>query len=145
MDDSDRVLLWIHQSNLLWSRLQTISAIQVGVFTGWYFLRGSELWLANCLLGFAIALLILFIFVMRRDIQYMDGFGATIIDALPSKPVLRGRVSAYILLSVLGLANLLLLILSPQGPSKPETLKSPKENLPQSIAPPQPLPPNPIP
>ena len=115
------VQIWIHQSNLLWSRLQTISAIQVGAFTGWYFLRGKDLWLANSLLILTILLLILFVPIFYRDIYYLKKF--RIEDEKKKtgvKRFIRGRYAPYALLIILGISNLLLLFLAPQSQeSKP--------------------------
>ena len=125
MSDTN-TLLWIHQSNLLWSRLQTISAIQVGAFTGWYFLREKNICMANGLLGLAIILIICVGFLMYRDARYMDHFGSTILPESIRNAYPRGRDVGYFLLGVLALSNLILLLSSlqckgtqPPPPSSP--------------------------
>jgi hypothetical protein len=43
IQDLDRCInLWTHQNTLLWGRLQTLSAIQVAVIGGWYFLFAGQ-------------------------------------------------------------------------------------------------------
>jgi hypothetical protein len=112
--DPLNVQIWIHQSNLLWSRLQTITAIQVGAFTGWYFLREKNLCMANGLLGLAILLIICVGFLMYRDTRYMDHFGSTILPSSIRNAFPRGRDVGYFLLGVLALSNVILLLSSLQ-------------------------------
>lgn len=122
--DPLKVQLWIHQSGLLWSRLQTISAIQVGALAGWWFLRDKELWLSNGLLVAAVALIGLVWGLMERDIKYMDAFGATIRQEVPEAS-LSGRGIGRVLLGVLILVNLILLASSCRCRDKQETPKTP--------------------
>jgi hypothetical protein len=52
----DRLVnLWVHQNTLLWSRMQTLTALQVAVLGGWYFsilatllVAPSSLCLSHC-------------------------------------------------------------------------------------------------
>lgn len=51
---------WLHQNNLVWSRLQTLSALQVAVIVGWGALisEHAERALAAAILGTALSWLI---------------------------------------------------------------------------------------
>ncbi len=132
--DPLKVQLWIHQSGLLWSRLQTVSAIQVGAFTGWYFLRGIEVGLSTLLMALALLLTLFMSGIVCRDIAYLDAFGSSIKAQVP-KGRISGRGCAYALLVLLLLSNLILalsplLCLRGQPPQehseeKPATLQTP--------------------
>ena len=132
MKSSDRVSLWIHQSNLLWSRLQTISAIQVGTFAGWYFLREKEPCLSNSLLILTTILLVLFVPIFYRDIYYLKRFS---IEAEKNKTgikkIIRGRHVPYLLLLILGVSNVLLIFqeTQPQELKPPHNITAPNQHI----------------
>jgi hypothetical protein len=98
-----------YQSNLLWSRLQTISAIQVGAFTGWYVLRDKELALANGALIFASLLTIAVWLIVYRDSQYLKKYEGDIPTGVSG---ISGKIMAHVIFSILLAANIFLLALS---------------------------------
>jgi len=76
MDTSkiEYVKLWMEQSRLYWSRLQTATALHTGVLVGWYYLQRDKdsPALALFLLCAGILLSILILVIMWRDTRYMD-------------------------------------------------------------------------
>jgi len=105
--DTNHIQLWIHQSNLLWSRLQTVSAIQVGAFTGWYFLKENDPCLAFLLVGLAFFLTLLVVGIVNRDVAYLDAFGESIRRQVP-KSWISGRGCAYGVLLLLLTSDIIL-------------------------------------
>ncbi len=67
-----RLNLWTHQNTLLWGRLQTISALQLAIFAGWYatFVKGSGF--CTDFLGATIAAIGLFLSVQLRRLILAD-------------------------------------------------------------------------
>ena len=57
----------LHQDTLLWSRVQTLIAIQSGTLAGTYFLQSSNRPMAIVLMCLGIALTLLLFFIMLHD------------------------------------------------------------------------------
>jgi uncharacterized membrane protein len=69
------VKLWMEQSRLFWSRLQSVTALHTGVLAGWYIIKKDNnewLWLAPFLLALGILLSAFILVIMCRDGQYMN-------------------------------------------------------------------------
>jgi len=106
------VKIWMQQSQLFWSRLQTISALQTGILVGWYKLANDPcLRIGILLMGIILSALILFI--MRRDTKYMKKMEELAKNEFPTandcKDAPTGRQCGYAIVAVLILADLILL------------------------------------
>ena len=66
------VNLWVHQNNLLWSRLQTLTALQLPMLGGWYYFyfRGKSD--ANTALALLVASLGVFLSLLIRELAGCD-------------------------------------------------------------------------
>ncbi len=66
LSKSELLLFFLHQDNLMWSRLQTMGVIQIGAISSAYALRSTR-WLSLSILFFGIVLTLLLFFLMKRD------------------------------------------------------------------------------
>ncbi len=66
MEDSDYLALWIHQSKLMWSRLQTLTVVNFAVFGAWWKFEIKEI------LWFGALFNVLILFAIIRDSNYMS-------------------------------------------------------------------------
>jgi len=74
--------LWMHQSNLFWSRIQTAIAIQGAIIGAWYLLfkdNGPLKPLSHFVLLGGVSLSIGLILIMSRDKEYLDKFSTSAI------------------------------------------------------------------
>jgi len=98
----------------MWSRIQTASAIEVGVITGWYIIRCQLHVIATTVLFLGAFLLVITGLLMKRDAQYMTACEETLQGFFPKpgKPFLglSGRVLAVSVLVLLALGNILLAV-----------------------------------
>jgi len=88
MKQDQIVSLWINHTNLLWSRLQTASAIEAGVLAAAYQIHDLHKYWASILLIVAVLLLIGVLLLMTRDVQHLDAFKKSSDDgnAIPAPP-----------------------------------------------------------
>lgn len=118
------VKLWMQQSQLFWSRLQTTSVLHSGVLIGWYKLETDDKSdLKSMILLLGIWLSIFLIAIMYRDSQYMEamkakakGFSMTNPnelkeDAFPhlNKNSLSGRACGYFIVATFPVVEIFLL------------------------------------
>jgi hypothetical protein len=104
--------IWIEQSKLLWSRLQTASVIEGATLAGWYQVRTVGL-LPQIVLVFGTLLLFILALIMRRDVAYLCAAKRKAGDLLPCPPEccgMSGRRLALLAISLLIIGNLLLAI-----------------------------------
>lgn len=114
MPELDAMNGWLKTSYQMWSRIQTVTAIEAGTLVGWYSLQKSgDSALALALLLFAMLLLICMSLLMFRDGQYMCAFEDACGTDFPrvAKPLigLGGRDIATWLPVGVGVLNLLIL------------------------------------
>lgn len=106
--------LWQFHSGQMWSRIQTATAIEVGVITGWYITRCQMIEISYVVLFGGSFLLIITGLLMRRDAQYMVACEKLLKSAFPKpdKPFLglSGRILAVLILFLLALSNILLAV-----------------------------------
>ena len=69
MNDRDYLDLWIHQSKLMWSRLQTLTVVNFAVFGAWWQFEIKEVLWFGALFNF------LMFGAIFRDSQYMKWLG----------------------------------------------------------------------
>lgn len=110
------VKLWMEQSKLFWSRLQTAAAIQTGTFVGFYKISTSDKvgihFLNYPLLTLAIGLLVLIIRIMMKDAEYSDALARSSGFSFPA-PENRnraGKYSGYCIMFCCILSNLFLFL-----------------------------------
>ena len=90
MNHDRTITLWINQSNLLWSRLQTASAIEAGSLAAAYNILPSHKCWSVALLIAASLLLFGVLLLMMRDVQYLDAIRKyTAADVVIPKPAKR--------------------------------------------------------
>jgi hypothetical protein len=113
-DRLEYVKLWMQQSQLFWSRLQTVAALHTGVLLGWYKSR-SEVLLKMGILTVGMILSVLVFIVMLRDGFYMDRFaklanasGEDLCPKIGGRWI--GRVCGLLFVGILMFAELGLLI-----------------------------------
>ncbi|MDO8609357.1 MAG: hypothetical protein Q7R95_02325 [bacterium] len=110
------VNLWMQQSQLFWSRLQTATALHTGILVVWFYLSKDEdwSWLSPFLLGLGIVLSSLILIIMWRDGKYMDAMkdkaGKEVFPHPKCKcPI--GRFCAAIMLVILMVVEVCLLVM----------------------------------
>ena len=105
--------LWMQQSQLFWSRLQTAALLHSGVLVGWYKLRDAEPILNRGLLALGIFLSVFVVAIMVRDSQYMDKMKKLAGNTFPKtgKGAHYGRVCGFIIVLTFPVLELLLLVL----------------------------------
>ena len=92
LDPKSADTLWASQSTLLWSKLQTISAVEVGTLVGAYYLwKGNETGFLILLLLIANWFLFLTWLLMLRDWTYLDHFREAASFKRPSG-ILTGKI-----------------------------------------------------
>lgn len=105
------VKLWMQQSQLFWSRLQSAALLHTGILAGWYTIKNNHprLGIGLLALGFAISFFLLFI--MRRDGQYMDSIRNRAPNAFPwtGADAPNGRLCGMIIVGLLMLCELTLI------------------------------------
>ena len=101
---------WSKQSEMLWSRLQTVSAIEAGTIAAIYQLwkDDQKVFLVVTLI-FASCLIFLISLLMVRDGAYLEAFRDKAGIDRP-KGFLRGRVIGYVMMFSLIVVNLLLVL-----------------------------------
>lgn len=104
--------LWMQQSQLFWSRLQTATALHTAVLTGWYFIKPEEKILKISLLGIGIVISGLILRIMIRDSQYMEAMKEKSKDDLhwPPQSCFGGRRCGYLLVIVFIIIEFTLII-----------------------------------
>ncbi len=106
---------WRHHSNLLWSRVQTATAIEVAILAGWFNITDKSLFseYRSWLLCLGIVLLLLVMLLMARDAQYMAVAEQIRDNGIPQPlpPILglRGRQIAILAAVILIGVNVVLL------------------------------------
>ena|SRR3990167_3217774 len=113
MDEYDAVSFWQAESKLMWSRIQTASAIEAGTLAGWYKIRADKhLGPAVAILIVGAILLVIVSLLMKRDSQYMDACekiaGSRIPKPAPPLFGLSGRLIAVGLPLLLAICNIIL-------------------------------------
>ena len=106
--------VWAEQSKMLWSRLQTVTAIQTGVFAAWYFMRDKNFFLAPATVCLGMFLTTMILLIMQRDTVYLDFYRNEFVRQ-PPKPIgedYSGRSLGFFMIKVLLVANALLLMKS---------------------------------
>ena len=118
---SDYFTFWNNQSNLLWSRLQTISLIHSGALAAWYVVRNE--WFADYLVYVAILLTAFIALIMFRDAQYMDAARAKIGNAFPTPKcdLPLGRIGALAVILVLCISEAVFLARYSKDDARSET------------------------
>lgn len=112
MSSESAALLWINQSNLFWSRLQTVSAIEAGTLAAVYTLWNDKHKIILILISIlAIWLLCLVGLLMTRDEKYLKLFEA---PALIKRPdgILKGRDVGYLILFSLMVINFFIVLIT---------------------------------
>jgi hypothetical protein len=108
MTPDEAVKFWLEESKLMWSRVQTVSALEAATVGGWYATK-SDPNLGLAIMGVGTFLMLLICLLMKRDAQFMHACQAIAGDKMPpvAKPLfgLRGRHIAVIIPIVLVLAN----------------------------------------
>ena len=66
LSQSELLLFFLHQDNLMWSRLQTMGVVQIGAISSAYALRSTR-WLSLSILFLGTVLTLLIFFLMKRD------------------------------------------------------------------------------
>jgi len=84
MAKEDALSFWLEQNRLMWSRMQTIMAIEAGVLIGWYELWTKEYYdLSFVLLLAGSVILVAISQLTERDAEYMDCCQAKAGDKIP--------------------------------------------------------------
>lgn len=115
MTPDDALKFWLEQSELMWSRVQTIAVIEASTLGAWYVLILAEKFhLARAILLVGLLLLIAVSLLMLRDGQYMNACEKEAGYNFPNvaKPFLglKGRYIAFGIPLALALVNIMLLI-----------------------------------
>jgi hypothetical protein len=114
MDTSkiEYVKLWMQQSQLFWSRLQTAALLHSGVLVGWHSLPSTECVMKRGMLFLGIFLSVFLIAIMVRDGQYMEKLKALAGTDFPEtgKAAPKGRMCGYIIVTTFPVIELFLLL-----------------------------------
>jgi hypothetical protein len=104
--------MWMQQSQLFWSRLQTAAILHSGVLAAWYKLPEDSV-LKTGVLCLGIFLSVFIIAIMVRDSQYMKEMRRRAGKSFPDtgKDAPHGRTCGYIIVSVFPIIELLILLL----------------------------------
>lgn len=106
------VTLWAQQSQLFWSRQQTLSLIHTGLIGAWYLARDE--WYHVFAPVFGVILSIPLAVIMYRDTQYMSALEVKAGCCFPNvgKPNYSARSAAMCILGVLVFSQILLFSIS---------------------------------
>ena len=106
------VTLWAQQSQLFWSRQQTLALIHTGLIGAWYFARDEWYHLFAPIFGTILSIPLAVI--MYRDTQYMSALEVKAGGCFPNvgKPNYSARGAALCILGTLVFAQILLFSIS---------------------------------
>jgi hypothetical protein len=113
MRQEEAVKYWLEQSKFMWSRLQTISALEVAIVGGWYVLiDGKHSNFALPLLLSGTVFMAMLGLLVKRDIQYMAAWQRLAAGSFPDVDhpflLIKGRWIAIAIPTVLLVANLVI-------------------------------------
>ena len=102
--------LWMTQSQLFWSRLQTAALLHSAVLAGWYGAKDHPR-MRMALLGLGIILSCLLMMLMGRDAHYMEEMRKRADETFPDpeKHHIPGRKCGFAIVIILTLAEVVLL------------------------------------
>ncbi|MBI1811645.1 MAG: hypothetical protein HY035_11565 [Nitrospirae bacterium] len=103
---SSLIAFYLHQDRLMWSRVQTIVAVQGAVLGATYSLRKYDYFVWCGILALGVMLTVLIFFVMKRDQQVRDEIAEQIGNSFPlipppKWPALRGRFAIFLIVVIL--------------------------------------------
>ena len=107
--------LWMEQSKLFWSRLQSAAVLHTAVLAGWYTLGPTHPRLRCALLFLGLILSVFLLAIMVRDARYLDSLrgkvGALHFPYTGSDNP-KGRDCGYIIVGILMVAEVALMFRS---------------------------------
>lgn len=98
---------YLHQDHLMWSRIQTVIAVQAGSLGGAYTIRQDSPYIAVLLMVLGVILTVLLYFLLKRDEQIRDVIEKFMGSPFPLIPepswpaLLRGRSIIRIVFTLL--------------------------------------------
>jgi hypothetical protein len=110
--------MWMEQSKVMWSRLQFIHLMHVGVWAGWFTLVYNRFppYASETVLALGPIFSIFFAIIISRDGKYMDELRTLSDGAVPQIKTLcfipNGRRCAYLILIVLSILEIATIVFS---------------------------------